>query len=301
MQGLNGINRSRLEEYLESLGDAPLCFKPNPGNAGDSTLTHATFQLLHKLGKHFRLFGRRSYRPGRSILVYAGGGNLTYYDHARKFILKHHRSAQRLVILPHTICHNEPLLGELGSNVDLICREEISFDHVRKHARRANVLLMEDVAFHLDVRDTLDTDTDRLLPKLLSRHLLETPLRNAGRLLLSVTARGHRQAANEDGGILNCFRTDIEKSSIEIPRDNIDLSVRFAFGTHDEAVCRYASALVFRFINRFDEIRTNRLHIAIAGALLGKKVRFHSNSYYKCKAVYDYSMKHRFPNVEWMG
>lgn len=291
-----------LEQYLESIGGGNLVFQPNPGNAGDVLVAHATFQLLHKLETSFSLFDRRSYRPGQSTLIYGGGGNLTFYDHARKFIRKHHAAAKRLVILPHTICRNEKLLAELGSNVDIICRERISFDHVRKHARKANVLLMEDVAFNLDVKETLAMDPDQLRRTVLSGNLLRTSWRHTGRLLLSwLTGRDLKEPAAGNGGALNCFRTDREKSGIVIPRDNIDVSARFAYGTHSEPVCRYTSALLLRFIDRFEEIRTNRLHIAIAGALLGKKVQFHSNSYYKCQAVYDYSMKDRFPNVEWMG
>lgn len=296
------MNGNCLEQYLESIGGGNLIFQPNPGNAGDVLVAHATFQLLHKLGKPFSLYERHSYRPGQSTLIYGGGGNLTFYDHARKFIRKHHAAAKRLVILPHTICHNEELLAELGSNVDVICRESVSFDHVRKHARKANVLLMDDVAFNLDVRETLAMDTDGLRRSLLSGSLLRTSWRLSGKLLLSLlTGRDRKKPPARTAGALHCFRTDREKSGIEIPRDNIDVSARFAYGTHSEPLCRYTSALLLRFIDRFDEIRTNRLHIAIAGALLGKKVQFHSNSYYKCQAVYDYSMKDRFPNVEWIG
>jgi hypothetical protein len=44
----------------------------------------------------------------------------------------------------------------------------------------------------------------------------------------------------------------------------------------------------------------NRLHLGIAGPLLCKKVNLYANNYYKGRAVYDYPMRHRFPNVRWV-
>jgi exopolysaccharide biosynthesis predicted pyruvyltransferase EpsI len=53
-------------------------------------------------------------------------------------------------------------------------------------------------------------------------------------------------------------------------------------------------------MRKFEEIRTDRLHVAIAGAVLGKSVKFHPNNYFKCRAVFEYSMAHRFSTVEWV-
>jgi hypothetical protein len=37
--------------------------------------------------------------------------------------------------------------------------------------------------------------------------------------------------------ILNCFRTDREKTDINIPKDNLDLSRIFDYGVHNEKTC----------------------------------------------------------------
>jgi exopolysaccharide biosynthesis predicted pyruvyltransferase EpsI len=44
-------------------------------------------------------------------------------------------------------------------------------------------------------------------------------------------------------------------------------------------------------IGRADVIVTNRLHIGVAGALLGKRVRLYDNSYGKIRDVYQASLK----------
>ena len=89
-------------------------------------------------------------------------------------------------------------------------------------------------------------------------------------------------------GILNAFRSDIESSKYAIPASNIDIS-------RD----RYAQKPLDEFtntINRYHYVNTDRLHVAIAAVLLDKEVKLYPNSYYKNKAVFDYSLK-RFPNI----
>jgi len=53
-------------------------------------------------------------------------------------------------------------------------------------------------------------------------------------------------------------------------------------------------------LDLFDEVRTNRLHDAICAGLLGKRVKMYPNSYFKNRAVYEFSMRDRFPDVEWV-
>lgn len=50
-------------------------------------------------------------------------------------------------------------------------------------------------------------------------------------------------------------------------------------------------------IDPFETIHTNRLHVGIASALLGKKVNLYANDYFKIRAIYESSIKPYFPNV----
>ncbi len=45
---------------------------------------------------------------------------------------------------------------------------------------------------------------------------------------------------------------------------------------------------IFKYLSKYEVINTNRLHIAIVGSMLNKKVNFYNNSYYKNRAVYEY-------------
>lgn len=92
-------------------------------------------------------------------------------------------------------------------------------------------------------------------------------------------------------GILNSFRTDRESKRQTLPKGNVDLS-------YDG----YATKPLDRFIETLKEYRqvnTDRLHVAIGAALLGKDVYLYSNLYYKNKAVFDYSLR-RFSNVRFI-
>ena len=88
---------------------------------------------------------------------------------------------------------------------------------------------------------------------------------------------------------------------MELPPDNVDVSRVFGFGTRNEQLARYSSRRMLRFLDLFEEINTNRLHVAIASGLLGKRVRLHPNAYFKCQAVYAWSLQRRFEKIEWVG
>jgi exopolysaccharide biosynthesis predicted pyruvyltransferase EpsI len=88
-------------------------------------------------------------------------------------------------------------------------------------------------------------------------------------------------------GECNVFRTDKEKSSKKIPNDNIDLSLTLL---DEEKDINEMVIDMIKYISNYETINTNRLHVAIISSLLGKNVNFYRNSYYKNKAVYDYSL-----------
>jgi exopolysaccharide biosynthesis predicted pyruvyltransferase EpsI len=294
------MENTPIREYLSSLPRSlELVYFANPGNAGDSLIALATYQLFKELDIRYCIVNKsKTFDPTGRIMVYSGGGNLVqYYDTARKVIQETYPRLARLVILPHTIQANEDLLASFRDNVDVICREPASYVHVKKNASRANVYLMDDMAFHLDAAGLMEDDSFvqdqvpyswKLRDDLYEAFL---PLR---------LALGRRLSPGQPGS-LNTFRKDLESSGRFPHREYVDLATLFAHGTGSEAVARYVTRRLLKVLNRYQVIRTDRLHICIAAALLGKQVDFFANSSSKCEDVYRYSMKDRFPNVRWMG
>lgn len=89
-------------------------------------------------------------------------------------------------------------------------------------------------------------------------------------------------------GVLNAFRLDKESAINTQAEGNRDISYN-----------GYATKPLDEFIDtlgKYAKINTDRLHVAIGAVLLGKNVNLYPNSYYKNKAVYEYSLK-RFSNI----
>ena len=304
-----------IKQYLKTLPtDGSLYYCPDLGNAGDSLIAQATLQLFRETGVNYNFVHWKQlddFDPGGKTLIYGGGGNLvSYYKVARNIVSRYHRKLDKLIIFPHTITGNEDLLAELGENVDIILREKVSFKHVSDNSVRSNNMLMDDLAFSLNIKEVLGKKPHglfiflllKILYKLLPGSSTEIipPLKQVLTNNILELKCYFRRLGNKPGSrVLNCFRTDVEETGVDLPPDNLDLSDIFAYGTRNEELISYASYRLLNFMNKYDEIRTNRLHLCLAGALLGKKVKFYPNSYWKCEAIYNFSIKGRFDNVEW--
>lgn len=97
----------------------------------------------------------------------------------------------------------------------------------------------------------------------------------------------HHGAGN---GIGNFFRTDAESSATRpLPASNVDISL--------DGHQRTDAAGFFSAINSYSVIHTDRLHVSIAGCLLGKEVHLYGGAYFKNRAVYLSSMRGFFENI----
>ena len=92
-------------------------------------------------------------------------------------------------------------------------------------------------------------------------------------------------------GVLNVFRLDVESILNTWPKSNNDITYNgYATKPLDELI---------GILQKYAQVNTDRLHIAIGSTLLGKEVRLFPNSYYKNKAVFDYSLK-KFTNISFI-
>ncbi len=92
------------------------------------------------------------------------------------------------------------------------------------------------------------------------------------------------RASRPGSGTLNAFRTDEEASGDHPPpagNDDISLTA----GSLDDWLRRIAAHEI---------VRTDRAHVTIAAAMLGKTVQFASSSYFKVPAIADYALR-EFP------
>ena len=82
---------------------------------------------------------------------------------------------------------------------------------------------------------------------------------------------------------LNAFRTDKEATSALIPDDNKDLPLTCKTAENTQTVQGFlnTSRNLFNAIVPYYTVQTNRLHVAIASALLGKETNLQNNIYFK--------------------
>jgi exopolysaccharide biosynthesis predicted pyruvyltransferase EpsI/GR25 family glycosyltransferase involved in LPS biosynthesis len=242
--------------FLRNYQQEDIIYIANPGNAGDSLIAFGTIQLFNELGLRWA-FGRATDIYHDKVLFYAGGGNLVgMYDDCKIFLQNNKGNNNRIVVLPHTIKDEDTLIKSLDSNVILFCRERTSFHYVQRLARhKHNVYLSKDMAFYIQ-------DIDK-----------------------------YKMKQNNTQTICHAFRMDCEQTDISIPDDNIDLSHHLNMPDNTHTNIEPVSMRLLEHLSNFDVVRTNRLHICIAGHLLGKTVHFYPNSYYKNQAVYEYSLR----------
>jgi exopolysaccharide biosynthesis predicted pyruvyltransferase EpsI len=269
MDKYNFIDIFKFLENYKLIND--LVFIPNPGNAGDSLIAYATIILLDKLNIKYTLgYYKKKYK--NKTLLYGGGGNLVgIYNNCRTFIINNQsiKLNNKIIILPHSIKEENELLQNLNDNVKIICRDPTSYNYVKNYFKHLdNLYLAHDLVFYLDLSNNINIINN-----------------------------------NQTNNILNCFRNDKEKTNIDIPNDNKDLSLIFNHknSTKNKSIIENISKKFINEINKYDIINTNRLHVAIISSLLNKKVNFYSNNYYKNESIYLFSMANKYKLTKYIN
>ncbi|WP_338663236.1 polysaccharide pyruvyl transferase family protein [Pararoseomonas sp. SCSIO 73927] len=271
-----------LADLFDWLGDKEISYFVNPGNAGDGLIAQGTYDLFRQ-NKIFWTPARKENVSGK-IVVIAGGGNLvSFYGACREIAEQAFQHAKMTIILPHTIRDQAELLKLAGPSAHIFCRDVPSFEHVKQHVNGARVSMAHDLAFFCDTSGILEdkelnTFWEAKLASILKARGIDSP----------------QELAEKE---MECFRADIEKTSMTGGPGNIDISNVFKTGTFKKKV-RGGTYMFLRFIQSCGSIATNRLHVGIGSAIMGTKATLYDNSYGKISAVYDYSLKDRYPGVE---
>ena len=289
-----------LEAILrECAAEGPIWYHPNPGNAGDALIAHATYVQFERLGVNWLPADKPGFYSNDRNVVYGGGGNLVPgYSIARDFISKHHMTARRLILLPHSVDGNEDLLGELGPNVHLFLREKRAFDHCSKFARGVKLELAHDLALSLPADRRSKPGAVELavaLVRACTRHSPPT-LRMVAMVVQRLMRDGYPR-----GMVLSAFRTDRESEGAPLPDGNRDLSETFLLGSMEPRWASLSARLLLAWVSQAQLVRTDRLHVAISCCLMSVPVEMHDNSNHKLESVFTHSIAGSFPGAVWKG
>lgn len=253
---------SKLNSFLSQQNN--FIFVPNPGNAGDSIIAFGTLTLFKKLKITNFSIGSYSSTYSNQTLIFGGGGNLIgLYPQCYNF-LQNNCIKNKIIVLSHTIKDVDNLFINpyIKKYVTFFCREQISYNYVKTFTN--NVYLEHDLAFEID-HDFLCEFKEK-------KPTLEKAV---------------------------CFRTDKEKLFNHNITDNNDISLTLnqKQNTSHPDTIKLVTRNIFSYLSNYSKIYTDRLHIAIAGSLLDKVVYLYPNSYYKNRAVFDFSLKDKFHNT----
>lgn len=257
-----------VDDAFETIRRANACFVPNIGNAGDGLIALGTFQAFRAAGLSLPVIplSRSAETEAFDLIVYGGGGQLVPpYADGLMFLQHCARIGKPVIVLPHTVAGYGAELRAISGTLRILCRELVSYEGlIRDGFPRERLGLGHDMA-------------------------------------LSISPGFFTNSARQPGiGTSYCFRTDAESACFgTLPPGNRDIALSWNGDLwHDkfftESVCRTLA----EYLLQFETVETDRLHITILSAMLGRRTRTWANSYYKNRAVYEFSLRERFPNID---
>lgn len=256
----------RLRERIAANG-GDVCFVANPGNAGDALIADATYRFFQEEISEFI----PSYEPGdpksksHSLMIYGGGGNLSeLYEDAIEQIERNVESGGEVFVLPHTISGFGRRLARIAHRLSVVCREKRSLAYLEGEGFPVERLILAD-------------DMAITYPPVLS-------------------VNGHSDGLS--GGVRVCLRTDRESAISFTTSNNVDIS-RSWEGRYwsRSSLARSVTQSIYDYLYGADLVISDRLHVIIAASNLNINTIMIENSYFKNAAVYEHSLKDRFPNT----
>jgi exopolysaccharide biosynthesis predicted pyruvyltransferase EpsI len=264
-----------------------LCYVPNSGNAGDALIASGAWQLFDSVGLRPKVVSAAQVPKGASA-IYAGGGNLTpYYRDCAGFLERCMSiGVKEVVVLPHTIRGHARLLQQLDDRFTLICRDRISLEWCAATAPAAKTMFAHDLALLLDV-ESLQRRCRGLVPFV----ALMVSTGKARHLRSYLQWCRYARRVRPVNGVLEVFRVDVEALQSHPGNQLQDISAAYYSKFLDRIECDFVARDLLDVVTRADSVITNRLHVGIAGALLGKHVRLYDNAYGKNHDVYHSSLE----------
>lgn len=275
---------------LSSYKKGKIYYYPNNGNAGDALINMGFYSLAKKFNINFDVInGCDTYLiKDNDVILVAGGGCLVpEWDSTPNFVKKINNLdvKVKLVILPHSIREVDDIISNLPDGTIIFCREKYSYEYIVEKSNANEVYLENDIAFYADL-NVIKNEKNIFSPKINYKNMIRK------------TFIFFHVVKSKSNKTVFAMRTDKESNSnLNIKRlliNDLSLVASFGAGLYPESL--YTSNSFLELIDLYEEVHTDRLHVAIGACLLGKKVTVYNNGYYKCKGVYEQSMK-QLPNV----
>lgn len=288
-------NWEPLKKILKDLAShaaGALKYLPNQGNPGDALIAAGTWQLFDDIQIAPRFTSARRIVAGDTV-IYGGGGNLVpEYRSCSDFLERCLKvNVKRALVLSQSIRGHEDLLKRLDDRFTLVCRDVASVERVKATGSRANLVFAPDLALYVDV--------DRLFAQC-------TQYRGLGLWMDFVRSRrlfayyrwrtSIKRVLSSMIGHVDILRTDGEATANQPGDPQMDVPNFYGSAFSFRAESDMLSCELLTTFKQTLSVRTNRLHIGLAAALMGCEVIYLDNSYGKIRSVYDAWLSH-VPNI----
>jgi len=256
------LDNSTLLAKLKSLKN--FTYIPNPGNMGDMLIAAATLQFFDKNNLPYTMINNSQ---NFDTVVYGGGGIWTNdYENAWIKFLPYFKQAKKILILPSSFHNCRKFIEQLDERFIVFCREKQSYDYLTNQNTKAEILLDHDMAFRLDAsifhikNFNLNYDDIRIIQKL--KHGYKK-LSSIGLFL------------REDCESIHNYPTDLDLSSL-------------CYGSEmsTKEYIMFCALIMLCAVDSVNAVVTDRLHVGIAGVLMGKETYLLDNSYKKISNVF---------------
>ena len=256
-------------QVLESVRSLPKGFTyiPNSGNMGDMLIAYATLMFFDNNHIKYTMYDGSM----ADNVCYGGGGQWTadYKQHWLKW-LDVFKQAKKIVILPSSFNNCPELIAMFDERFTVFCREKQSYDYLMAAKTKAKIILDHDMALRLDNRalkkfvKARSWDDRQTISKVLNalpftRHIVKFNR-------LDCESAGH-------------YDTDLDLSA-----------VRYGNSKASRRHIEFCAKLMLAVVDCADAVITDRLHVGIAAALMGKEVYLLDNTYGKLSNVYKHSL-----------
>ena len=284
-----------MKKELESLDSFK--YLPNKGNWGDVLISSSAYQLLGRYKYDIYDFAQAAIFDKKKFnFVYGGGGLWTgHFQKDYQEILNIFKSPlmQKCIILPSSFRDCPDVMETLDERFTVFCRENESYNYCLANNNKAKFLLADDLVVNanFDAYKQNVYNTNNLQKFMNNKTYVSKVVNDFYYKYVQTRYAVTKELSKYDNfDIGYMFRTDSEKL-VDIPvTKSIDLSSHICSYCCDEGLCYCLSKLFLYVINQFDMIVTDRLHIGVSAAKLGKQVIFLDNSYGKISSIFKYSL-----------
>lgn len=301
IQQLRSIINNQLLPLIDS--DYAYLELPYYENIGDTLIWEGT-RIFLKQTKYRCLYSASNSTfynhkiPQNATILLQGGGNfgdLWDAPHSfRKKIIELYPS-NKVIIFPQTVWyeHQENIKADEfffanRTNVTMCARDKVSFKFMQEHFPKNKVLLVPDMAFFIDFDKFGKINTAKTERSLYAKRVDKELKNDIWPSFIPQSAEVHDWPTIEHktpkyahaDHIVEWLNFFANTKDIKQVNRLIDLIRVHFYRPHYIKDC-------VKFINQYDTIYSTRLHIAIASAMMGKKVYLMDNSYGKNFSFYN--------------